>query len=733
MFGKDLSRRTFLKIAGAGTAALSLGDKLLVRQAAAAADDVKEDVGYTICDGCNHVPMCGIQFYRRGNIVTRVESWEGYPHIPICSKGYATLQRLYNPNRLKYPMKRTTPKGSADPGFVRISWDEAYEIIAGQLKTMKEKYGPHSVFFYCGDPKEPRAAVQRLAATYGSVNYGCESSTACRRAAMLAEVLNFGFSTMGDLPSPETKVMLIWGTNPAYAGQPFMCHGALRDAKERGVKFIVIDPRVTPMVTTLADIHLQVRPGTTAALAAGFMNVIFSEGLEDKEFCANFIHGIDELKAYVKDFTPERVAQITWVPAEKIVAAARMYAGNKPGGLMCNAQATTHDTNAVNNHRGLLMVPAVCGYIDVPGGIQKPTYPLEGMGGPWANGPPAFSMRKKMNEMKEHRLDLKAFPAWAEKIWEIQTSYMAEWINEGKVKAFLGWGFNAMIWAQTHEYQEAFNKLEFAMAADYFYRPMTHNYVDLVLPAAMNYERLAPFSVMGRTVFGRTPVKPQGECREDWQIAMEIGTKLGYGDVMFNGSAEGACNDILKMWNLTYDDLRKNQVKGVFVPPKGKHEFRKHEKGMNRPDGKPGFMTPSGKIEAVSEALKKHGYPALPEYKEPMPTTPEFPLILLSGSRVPYITHSKWREDAPWLLELQPDPLLTIHPRDAAKRNLKRGDDVILKTAYGQIKVKVKPSVIVKPGVVGIMHGWAKGQCERTDPEAVRSHLRVSAIQGNRL
>jgi anaerobic selenocysteine-containing dehydrogenase len=126
-----------------------------------------------------------------------------------------------------------------------------------------------------------------------------------------------------------------------------------------------------------------------------------------------------------------------------------------------------------------------------------------------------------------------------------------------------------------------------------------------------------------------------------------------------------------------------------------------------RPDQKPGFMTPSGKIEAVSTVLEKYGYPALPEFKEPMKTTPEFPLILISGSRLPYITHSKWRQDAPWLLELQRDPQLTINPEDAPQRDISTGDAVILKTPYGQMRVRAKLTVMVPPGVVGIMHGWA--------------------------
>jgi len=666
-----------------------------------------EREGYTICDGCNEVPFCGIKFYHKGKVVTRIEPWPGYPHSPLCSKGYAGLQRLYNPNRLKYPMKRTKPKGSGSPGYVRISWDEAYETIVDHLHRIKQEHGPHSVFFYVGDPKEPRAAVQRLAAVYGSVNYGCESSTACRRAALLAELLTYGFPTMGDLPTAETRVMLIWGTNPAYSGQPFMCHGHLADAKERGVKFIVVDPRISPTAGTLADIHLRPRPATTAALAAGLMHVIFEEGLEDKEFCKKWIHGIDELKAYVREFPPERVEKITWVPAQKIIDAARLYAGNSPGGMMVGAQGTTHDLNATNNHRAILMIPAICGYVDMKGGVTKPTYPLAEMAGPWADGPPKFCMRDKMLEMKAHRLDLEVFPAWVEKLHEIQTNHLVEWIKEGKVKALLSWGLNTMIWPQTHEYQEAIESLEFSMAVDYFYRPWTHDYVDILLPAAMNYERLAPFAVLGRRLFGRTPIKPAGECREDWQIALEIGTRLGYPDIFYNGSVEAACNDILGLWGLSYDDLRKNQLQGIEIPPPGPDAFKKYETGGMRPDGKKGFMTPSGKIEALSTSLQKFGYPALPEYEEPMETTPEFPLILISGSRVPYITHSKWREDAPWLLELRREPLLSIHPDDAEKKDIASGDKVLLKTAWGQMEVKAKPTIMVPPGVVAIMHGWA--------------------------
>ena len=141
---------------------------------------------------------------------------------------------------------------------------------------------------------------------------------------------------------------------------------------------------------------------------------------------------------------------------------------------------------------------------------------------------------------------------------------------------------------------------------------------------------------------------------------------------------EAACDDILKLWNVNYNDLRKNIEKGVAIPAKKPNTSRKYEAGMWRQDGKPGFPTPSGKVEAVSLILKKYGLTALPEYKEGFKTSTDYPLLLLSGARVPYITHSKWRDDSPWLLELEPWPLLNIHPDDAAKREDQKGDDVIL-------------------------------------------------------
>lgn len=221
----SVSRRAVLKGTGAGFAAslfMHTAPTLAAETQAHSGDS--EWTGYTICDSCNHMPMCGITFHAKGNTVIHIENWKEHPNHFLCSKGIATLQRLYNPNRLLYPLKRTNPKGSDDPGWVRIGWDEAIKMIAANLNAVKAKYGADRVLFYCGDPKEPRPPVMRLARYFESPNYGCESSVACNLAYVHAEELSYGQEIAGG-PSPKTKCVMIVGKNGSWASP----HGFFRN------------------------------------------------------------------------------------------------------------------------------------------------------------------------------------------------------------------------------------------------------------------------------------------------------------------------------------------------------------------------------------------------------------------------------------------------------------------------------------------------------------------------
>lgn len=710
-----ISRRSFIlggmAVAASSATLLGCGTTITHPEKTIVSTESPETYGYTYCDMCNHGPKCGIKATLKEGKVIRVEARENnYPNDPICAKGVASIQELYDPERLLHPMVRTTPKGSPDPGWKQITWDEAYATITKNLNTIKQREGAEKVMFYCGDPKEPRSAVQRLAYTFGSPNYGNESST-CFRAVSIAGMLTMGMTSMGTDPGPKTKSCLIWSLNPAWSLPAKF--GKFCDAKARGTKFIVVDPRVTPTVSSLADIHLQLRPGTDGALALGLAHVMLRDGYYDKQFAEKWIHGFSEFAEYVKAYTPEKVEKITWVPKEKIEAAAKLYGQETPGTWIGSASPTVHSTNAAQNTRAILAVVALSGNIDAEGGLEM----AEGLPFDLFAGNPAFNRQTDLfPQIKEKRADKEDFPVWAHLVNDIQVNRFPEYVDKGQLKAMVMFGGNAMMWPQTPIYQKALEKMEFSVAADYYIRPWTHNYMDMVLPAAMCYERMAPFAVFGRKIYFREPlVKPLGEARSDWTIAFELGTKLGYAKEFFNGNEEEALEELLRITKLgiTLKDLRANP-EGLVIPPKEPASFKKYESGKFRSDGKPGFATTTGKVEFTSEILKTFKFDALPTYKEPVdsPTnTPDlakkFPLILNTGSRIPYYTHSKLR-NLPWLNQFMPEPIVRLNPIDAKARGIVDGEKVKLSTKLGELEYKLEVTNIVLPGVIDVHHGWSK-------------------------
>lgn len=671
-----------------------------------------EWTGFSICDSCNHVPSCGIEFKARGNNIISIKNWEQNPRHWLCSKGLSTLQRLYNPNRLLYPMKRTNPKGSEDPGWVRISWDEAYKTIAANMMATKKKYGADSVMFYAGDPKEPRPAIYRLAKYFDSVTFATESSAACRSGCMMGEQLNFGQPNNGATPSKDTKVFLILATN--VWAQPLGWWEAIKAAKQRGCKIITIDTRRTK-AAEIADVHLAPHVGTDSALVAGMARVMIKEGLINKDFINRWTHGFDDYAKYVEPFTPEHTQEITGVPAQKIIEAARLWAQG-PGSFTLTTQSVSHNSNGVNNTRALLLLPILMGYIDIPGGVPF-NKPPKGLSMAAFGLHPAMAEKKWWNSpaVKERRLDKEALPLWHDLQDQTSPNDLPEWVRDGKIKMFCGWGFNVNIWPQPQEYAEAIKNLDFAFSADYFYRKDSHKNLDIILPAAMNYERHAPFGWYGPNIAVRKPVKPLGEAKEDWRIALELGCIVDKPEHFFNGDPEKALDFILHQYE--GGDLYKfrDALPSISKIPAPKPEFRKYETGHIRADGKPGFNTLSGKLDFFSDRAAKFGYPGLPVYKPMMPLTEEFDLRFINGTRKPYITHSKTRTDQPYLMELEDGLHVHLNPVEAQKRGIKEGDTVEIRSPFGgPVEAKVVVSIIVPEGVLDAQYGWLDKQNTQT-------------------
>lgn len=721
-----MTRREFLKLSAAtGATAAMLGSGCVNSDPALAESTSPEEVRYSHCVQCNHMPKCGMKLIVKDEKVYRIERREAYGNNLICAKSLASIQELYDPQRLLYPMKRTNPKGEPAQ-WERITWDEALETIAAKLNEIKEKYGPEKVLFSTGDPKEPRSALMRLAYTFGSPNFGTESST-CYLATELTQRLLYGpyypicnSTSQGAAPTKDTKVCIIWGHNPAWS-IPFSYNGMKNVKEAGGPKYIVVDPRVTPTVHSFADVHLQIRPGTDGAVALCFANALIEADAYDKEFIEKWAHGFEEYKEYVKAFTVEKTAEICCIPVERLQAACDILVEGKHPIINKTAAAFPHHSNGVNNYRAISLLVPLTGSLDVPGGVAIPPEPLSF--DLWG-GTPGFSRAKDLLPEIDHlRCDRKYFPVWADLdagLGNLQLNMLPEYVRDGDIRACVSLGTNCMMWPQSQEYQEAFKNMDFCVTADFYIRPQTHDYFDMILPAAMSFERSAPMTVYGRNLFLReAAVKPAGEARPDYRICCDIGVALGYKDEFFGGgekAEENCLREILATSgaDVTLEQLREASPKMVSVPLKGENTSRKYETGGARPDGKPGFYTPSGKVEFASEILRSYGLDPLPVYKEPTESpvaTPElakeYPLILNSGSRVPMYTHSKMRH-TPWLRDLMPEPVVRLNPVAAQARGIADGDDVELVSAHGKIRCQAEVTNIVREDTIDMFHGWEK-------------------------
>jgi len=616
------------------------------------------------------------------------------PRVAHCPRWKAQLDFVYHPERLQYPVKRTGKRG--DGSWQRISWDEALDTVAGNLQSAKDKYGPESVAFWISYTKEPRPYFHRLTHAFGSPNY-CTESSNCFSATWIASNLTFGydysyFTISGSSVEPETRCKLIWGA--AVVSSPGVWEENLK-AKENGVKLIVVDPRRTA-IASRADIHLQLRPGTDGALALGFMNVIINENLHDKEFIEKWTVGFDGLKKLVQEYTPERVGEITWVPAGKIREAARLFASNKPGKVHLSANSTTHHANGVQNHRAVILLAAITGNFEVPGGNRYAAISTEGTND--------ITLHERIKDMPPG-IGSRQFPLWTSRYHEMQSNSIVGQIESGQpypLKALFSAGLCTQFFGNTSRMVETFKKLDFIAVTEYFHTPGTQ-LADIVMPIASWLERpILLTGLAGMTKLIEPAIRPIGECRTEWDIYSGLAKRLSFGDLFWDGSFEKCADYILEPMKITCKDLRQHP-EGIKQPLPATPE-KPYENG--------GFKTPSGKIEIASATLAEQGLDALPVYHEP-PESPvsrpdlakDYPLVMTSGARVMAYTHSQFR-NIPQLRKLMPDPLVDINPTDADPRDIETGDTVTVISPRGSIRMKANVTDAILAGVVSLPHHW---------------------------
>ena len=652
-----------------------------------------------ICDTC-----CGIDLFVKNGVLVNVEGMKEHPlnKGTLCVKGNAGVQIMYSPERLNFPLKRIGQRGEGK--WARITWDEALKTISAKLQELKKKYGAWVLAWDQGrGPVPPHFA--RLMNLYGTPN-GVSRAHTCFVPRIINYKHTLGGYAIGDVA--HSNLTIQWAVH-----RPFSSAGSSKpysDAFLRGVKMIVIDPLLTSLAAK-ADLWLQIRPGSDGALALSMLHVIISENLYDNEFVERWTIGFDQLSAEAKKYPPELAEKITWVPADKIRQAARLYGTIKPASIDVGNGVDDH-TNTSQTVRAISSLMAITGNLDIKGGnVFLPILNLKDIALWDAIPPEEMAMRIGGGKypLLENHQRLTSFPYLIHAILQDEPyAPKALIVMKGNPMATL---------ANSQLVEQAFRKLNFIVVSD-LVMTETANLADIVLPAGGLYEakeiilyqahssyyspNLPPYLLLS------DPVDHFMERRSDLEILFALAEHLGFKEQFWDGDIEKSFDDQLSPLGISVKDL-KEHPSGMSIPISIKEKKYETE----------GFRTPSKKVEIYSETFAKHGYPPVPVYEEPEESPfsqpevgEEYPLILASR-RTPLFVHSGYRW-VPWLREWEPEATVMINPKTAKDLGIPEGEEVILESKRGSCSLIATLSPGVHPKIVHVLHGWTgKGNINR--------------------
>lgn len=655
------------------------------------------EIRHSVCDICTPGMHCGLDVYVKDGKVIKVEGTPDHPQNKgkLCTKGLGNRQYLYREDRILTPLRRVGERGEGK--FEPISWDEAIDTIAEKLLSAREEYGAHRVAFYSGYSKWYRFMFRRFAGDYGSQNYGTESSS-CFTSGLMAWQLTSGYAMRTDLG--KTNLFIGWGANSYFSRYPMI--GSMENGKKRGMKILIIDPRITPTTRRLADLHLRPHLGTDGALALAIAHVLIENDWIDRAYIDRYVHGFEEYAAYVREFTPEKGEKLTGVPAEQIRQAAAMI--HEAGSFCINESSAPigHHLNGLQNYRAMMALLVITGNVDRTGGqLPGPHTYMERYCG--------FETREEhfMEERYPHdapkAVGAERFPLWYDLRHDMQANDLTDNIlrqDENSVKVLFALGMNYRMFPQDGRLAEAFGKLDFFVDVDLFLTD-TAKYADIVLPACTSMERGEFKCYPGGYAWYTNPVvEPLGESKSDCEILTLLARRMKLDDELLCAGYEACIKHIIQDLPITVEELRAAEGP-IKVPGVTPYEVGSIlERGVN---------TPTGKLELYSERIAAHpewGLDALPTYRPPYNPDPEqYPFLLCAGTRIPNALHSRLH-DVPWERSLLPDPVVEMSMEDAERLGIELGDPVEITTSVGSLTFRALPTATVQPGEVYIYHGY---------------------------
>ena len=696
---------------------------------------------------------CPLRLHVKDNRILRIEGddAEEPEQLRTCLRCRAFRQYVHHPQRLMFPQKRNGKRGEGK--FERISWDEALEILAGQLTRVKETYGNEGIFLatgggYLAGLHNGGFAAQRLMNQFGGcvTHYGNISS----EGAVWASLTQYGSVMVGNSREDllNSKLIILWGWDPArmISGTNTMYH--LIKARENGARVIAVDPRYHDTAATVAEEWIPIYPGTDTAMMVAMANVMIRENLQDQPFLDKYTVGFDKFKDYVLgredgvDKTPQWASEICGVDAGTIIRLAREYAGTKPAALM-DCQGPARSAMGEQYNRCAATLCAMTGNVGRPGGsaggglmgipighmfrmsaIPPGKNPFE-LDGPNVKGTLDIRMRVikrvHINKIFDAILEGKqgGYPADIKMMWSMCNNYLNQTGNSNKAA-------------------RALQRLEFFCAQELFMTAQAR-YADLLLPVTTAAERsdlTRPWPSGPYFTFMNRALEPLGECKSDFDIVSELAERLGVDN--FNPHTE---DEWLKMFvdhNPEYQQHIKDYDK---FRQDGIHRVKLDEpiiafrEQIDDIENNP-FPTPSGKIEIFSQRvadLDKPDTPPIPKY---MPTSEDrndplaekYPLQLLTP-------HPKNRVHSelymvPWLREVETHRAW-INPLDAQPRGIRDSDEIYVFNGRGRVAITAWVTERIIPGVVCIFEGtWYSPDKDGIDRGACANTLTNDAYSG---
>jgi len=748
-----VTRRSVLKwgAAMAGVTAASGTGLFYGLKAANGTPDMNEKVVWATCN-VNCGSRCPLRVHVQDGQVVRIETDDtgddefGKHEIRACLRGRAMRRWCYSPERLKYPMKRVGKRGEGK--FERISWDEALDIVASELRRIIDTYGNESVFRHyasgiLGGTVSRREYFHRLVNILGgSLNYYGTYSTAQISAALPYTYGKRNGNHLSDIAN--SRLVVFFGNNPAATRMSGggSVYDLLKARRESGVRVIVVDPRFTDTASTFADEWVPIKPGTDAALVNGMAHVIISEGMADEDFLNKYCVGYDDTtmpegipsgNSY-KDYilgngpdgtpkTPEWASEITGIPAERIKRLAREIGGTKPCFISQGWGPQRHACGE-QSARSICMLSILTGNVGIQGGntgdregsfgVPFPRIPVGE--NPVKTSIPIFTWTKAIDDPTS--------------MTDVTDGVQNKKRLEVPIKFLWNYAGNAIInqhsdCKRTAEILQDESKCEMIVVLEN-YMTASAKFADILLPCCTSLEeadiiRQGYAVEMGYLIASEKAVEPFYESRHFYDIVAGISRRLGIEQEFTLGMDRDGwleymyqkCRDIKPELPPTFKDAQKVGIFKWKRPDKPKVAFEGFRKD---PENNP-LGTPSGKIEIFSKRLwdigktwkleKGDRITALPEYHPTWEGAEDaqgnkYPLQLM-GHHYKQRTHSSYG-NVDWLHQVAPQQVW-INPLDAADRGIKHGDMVKVFNDRGETRVTAKVTDRVMPGVATLPQG----------------------------